>query len=78
LVAIGQKRKSPPYSITLVGDHKQRRRINAERPCDLEIDDKFELDRLVDRQVGKLGTFEKLTDANGENAILPSAVAGPP
>jgi hypothetical protein len=62
----------------LVGDRKQRRRINAERPCDLEIDDKFELDRLVDRQVGKLGTFEKLTDANGENAILPNAVAEPP
>jgi hypothetical protein len=33
----------------LLGDRKQHRRINAERLCGLEIDDKFELDRLVGR-----------------------------
>jgi hypothetical protein len=41
----------------LVGDRKQRRRINAERPCGLEIDDKFQLDRLV---TGKLASLAPL------------------
>ena len=39
----------------LDGDRKQRRQhIDAERLCGLAIDDKFELGRLVDRQVGRL------------------------
>jgi hypothetical protein len=49
-----------------VGDRKQRRRDDqAEHPGSRGIDDQFELARLYDRQVRRLGVLE---DAAGIDA----------
>jgi hypothetical protein len=51
--ALGQKRTFGHSVDYLVGARKQRRRdCQAERLCSPEIDDKLELRRLLDRQIG--------------------------
>jgi hypothetical protein len=51
---------SRPASVDdLVGACEQRRwYIDAERPRGLQIDDEFELGRLHDRQIGRIGALE--------------------
>jgi len=47
----------------LVGAGEQRRwHGEAERLSSLEIDDQLELGRLLDRKIGRISTFQNLTD----------------
>jgi hypothetical protein len=47
----------------LIGAAEDRSRDRqAERPGSLEIDDKLEIGRLLDRQIGRLGALEDLSD----------------
>src|SRR5690348_13526390 len=56
------RRKAASFD-NLVGANKQRRRYGeAERLCSLHIDDEFELGRLLDRQIGRLGASENFID----------------
>ena len=76
----GQRRRAaeqrdelaPPHSITSSAARAARRHVEAERLGGLEIDDQFELGRLLDRQVGRLGALE---NAAGVDAGLPIRIA---
>jgi hypothetical protein len=47
----------------LVGAQQDRcRQIDAERLGSLEIDDRLELDRPLERQIARFGAFENLVD----------------
>ena len=56
---------APPHSITSsarassVGGTVEAKRLGG-----LEVDDQFELGRLHDREVGRVGTFENAADVN--------------
>jgi len=54
----------------LIGDAEQRlRHREAERPGSRQIDDKFELGRLQNWQIGGLGPLEKAARIDAELAI---------
>jgi hypothetical protein len=44
----------------------ERRDCETEHVCGLEIDDQLEPGRLLDRQVGRLGSIEDLSDVNAD------------
>src|SRR5215469_10459607 len=47
----------------LVGNSEQRRRDRETEPvCGLEVDDRLELGRLLDRDIGGFGAFEDKID----------------
>src|SRR5215471_9959368 len=78
--AIGHATAAPPSSVMnsrrIIRSPRRRERsayreFGGRRLRALEIDDKFELDRLMDRQIGRLGTFENLP---GIDAYLAVAV----
>src|SRR5262245_24187096 len=48
---------------------KYRRHLEAERLCRSDIDDQLEARRLLDRQVGRLGTPEYLVHIRGEPVV---------
>ena len=54
----------------LVGKCRQHRRyLEAKCPRGFEVKDEFELDRLVDRQIARLVTFEDSAGINADLAI---------
>src|SRR5215208_1376279 len=56
---------STPSFDDLVGAGEQRlRHGEAERVSGLQVDHQFELGRLLDRQIGRLGALEDLSDVN--------------
>jgi hypothetical protein len=65
------KREVLPLLDHLVGASKQgRRNGEAERFGSLEIDDQFELGRLLDRQFRRPGSFENAVDVDSSKPIL--------
>jgi hypothetical protein len=51
----------------LFGAHQHRlRHSEAERLGSLEVDDQLEFGRLLDRQIGRLGTLEDLSGVNAD------------
>src|SRR6476659_3916110 len=69
------KRTHAPQQTTALFDHlvgalqKRRRHFDAKRLCGLQIDHQFELDGLLDRQVGRVRTLENLVDENSGPTI---------
>src|SRR5215510_10084046 len=63
----------------LVGERQQRRRdVDAEHPCRLQVDDKLELRRLHNRQVGRLLALENPASIDADLApcvVIAGAVA---
>src|SRR5690348_16069053 len=54
----------------LVGEAEDRwRDCKAERVCSLEIDHQLEFRRLFDWQIGRLGTFQDLSDVTADLLI---------
>src|SRR5215471_3333643 len=60
----------PPASLDhLVGAGEDRwRHRQAERLCGFQVDDKLECGRLLDRQIGRLGSLEDLSGVNADQA----------
>ena len=53
----------------LVGDSEQsRRECKAQRFCGFKIDDKFDLGRLLDGQIGRFFAFEDAAGVLGDGA----------
>ena len=66
IVVILTREPDDPSLDDLVGTGKDRRRDRQpERLCGLQVDDKFEPGRLLNRQIGGSGALEDLVDECG-------------